>query len=291
MRQEDVGRERSRVPDAGGGVDGAGNDPAAVRAEGQHEEARGVAPKGEDLAAGGRVPELDRPVEAGGGDPAAVGTESDTDHLGGVADQRPEHQAGRRVQDLDRAVRIRLAAIAHRGAAGTDPDAGDELAVGASHGPRRDQTWERGRREVFGPELAGVDPGQRRVLFPGARVPALRGFARDLICERSGDDTTPVAAIPQAAHPAGVALEDDRGACPPVPDLHRALQSARGQLAAVGREGDGLHEVGVTVEHADRAAGGDLPQPDTPVFARRGEGTAVGAEGQVEDEPLMAEDR
>ena len=150
-------------------------------------------------------------------------------------------------------------------------DTGDYLAIGASHGPRRDKTWERGRREVFVPELAGVDPGQRRVRLPRARVPALRGFTRDLICERFGDDTTPVAAIPQAADPAGVALEDDRGACPPAPDLHRALQSARGQLAAIGGEGDGLHEVGVTVEHADRAAGGNLPEPDTPVFTRRGE--------------------
>src|SRR5262249_55616268 len=48
--------------------------------------------------------------------------------------------------------------------------------------------------------------------------------------------------------------------------------------------------VGVAVERTDEAAGGDLPQADPSVLACGGEDTAVGAEGQVEDEPLVGEE-
>ena len=257
------------------------------------EQAGGVAPEGEDLAAGGRVPELDRPVEAGGGDPAAVGAEGDTDHVRGVADQRVEDPAGRRIQDLDRTGRILLAAIGHPDPTCTGPDTGEPLAIRAGHGL--------GREPKMGTRKAG---GIRPRSLPGS-IPVNVGSSSpvlgsqpfvvspvDLASTAAETTRRPSRRIRTGGRPSRYdPVEDDREARPPVPDLHRALHAARGQLAAVGGEGDGLHEVGVAMEHADRAAGGDLPQPDAPVLARRGEGTAVGAEGQVEDESLMAEDR
>ena len=235
-----------------------------------------MAPKGEDFAAGGRVPELDCPSKLA----VAIRRPSGLKAIPTTSAVWPTSVRSTRPVAVSRTWTELFAYALLRVSIGPPPAPPQTLAMslpsGLGDGPRRDKSWERGRREVFVPELAGVDPGQRRVLFPGARVPALRGFTRDLISGRNGDDTTPVAAIPHAAHPAGVTLEDNRGACPAAPDLQSALQSARGQLAAIGGEGDGLHEVGVTVEHADRAAGGDLPEPDAPVFTRRGEGTAVG---------------
>src|SRR5215469_6292941 len=47
----------------------------------------------------------------------------------------------------------------------------------------------------------------------------------------------------------------------------------------------------MAVERRHRPAGRDLPEPDAPVLAHRGEVAAVGAEGKVEDESFVREDR
>src|SRR5262249_28551741 len=82
--------------------------------------------------------------------------------------------------------------------------------------------------------------------------------------------------------------EHDRAARDGVPDLDLAIQAAGEDASAVRVERQGMHEVAMTVERADLAAGRHLPQPDTLVLAHRGKPLAVGAEGDLLDETLVA---
>ena len=292
LRLEDLGRQRRRVPDAGGEVDAAGDDPPAVGAEGQHEQAGGVAPEGEDLAAGGRVPELDRPVEAGGGDPAAVGAEGDADHVRGVADQRVEDAAGRRIQDLDRVVRILLAAIGHPDPTCTGPDTGEQLAIGAGHGPRREPKMgtrkaggirpracrDRSRstsgpaRPCSGPSPSWFRPG------PGIRSRRRRHGAR------RGDTTggRPSRCAPSKTT-GRLVRRSQTFIVPSTPPEASSRPSGAKATACTKSVWPWNTPIGrpVGTSHS-RTLRSSL------VEARR---AAVGAEGQVEDEALMAEDR
>src|SRR5262249_31623352 len=71
------------------------------------------------------------------------------------------------------------------------------------------------------------------------------------------------------------------------PELEGLVDTAGGEHAPVGVEGDAIDEILVPRQARELPVGGDGPELDALVLGDRGQSPAVGAEGYPEHEPAM----
>ena len=261
------------VPDHDRPVVADADDVAAVRGHVHREASTRAAGGDERRGAAAEPPAPDAPAAVGAQHAAPAGQEGDALNRRrgprpGRADQR-RRRAGPPRPDADVAVPVpedHPASIAAEGDAEHGPGGG-QVRRPAPGPPRPDEHVARaplGRPE-HAPAVARVDPEH-----------ALGGAAGHDRASVTAEGDVGEEAV---AHP-GPVPRRQLGPAGDVPDANGVVRARRGQLAAVGAEGDGERASGVMAE-GEQAPGARVPDPDAAVRLRDGQPAVRGERGVV----------